>query len=172
MINNNKFSRYLSGLNFFEKLYNKNLLLVQDEKLKEFTKMTDEQIYKLRVTAMQGWFEKHEKPSVISNSSQIRSGIRSKNDSQLGSKYAVKKEKEIYELYNQTFSKEDNVLTGFKTKKKGFVIKKKKVNLKEAKAQTTREMIAKSIKSNQSYINQSGLSNMSTQLGNSTSRIT
>ena len=24
--------------------------------------MTDEQIYKLRVTAMQGWFEKHEKP--------------------------------------------------------------------------------------------------------------
>jgi hypothetical protein len=63
MINNNKFSRYLSGLSFFENLYNKNLLLGNDEKLKEFTDMSDDQISKLRVTAMQGWFSNADKKS-------------------------------------------------------------------------------------------------------------
>jgi hypothetical protein len=49
--------------------------------------------------------------------------------------------KQIYELYNKTFSKEDNVLTGFKTKKKGFVIKKKNATHGADRAQTQREMI-------------------------------
>ena len=66
MIYNNKFSRYLSGLNFFERLYGKNLLMNQEDKLNDFTSMSDEQISKLRVTAMQGWFEKQDKPAYSS----------------------------------------------------------------------------------------------------------
>lgn len=61
-------------------------------------------------------------------------------DRSSGVSHNTKRMKQIYELYNKTFSKEDNVLTGFKTKKKGFVIKKKPAHGAD-KAQTQRELI-------------------------------
>merc|ERR1711970_311140 len=107
MINNNKFSRYLSGLNFFEKLYNKNLLMSQEDKLQEFTEMSDQQICKLRVTAMQGWlgnknrkFNASNYPSIY-NSGSIVSGDYSLNSQMQGGD--PKRMKKHYELYNKTF---------------------------------------------------------------------
>lgn len=135
MINNNKFSRYLSGLNFFEKLYKKDLLISQKDKVSEFTNLTDDQINKLRVTAMQG-FKTNEKSH---NKSKFKNSRFANNDKKCNL-YPKSIQKKHYELGCNIITSNDDKLPGFTTSKKTFVIKTKQPNRKE-RAETHRDLI-------------------------------
>jgi len=144
MINNNKFSRYLSGLNFFEKLYKKDLLVSQKEKINEFTNLTDEQINKLRVTAMQG-FKTSEKSH---NKSKFKNSRLYNNSTSILNNRSI--QKKHYELGCNIITENDDKLPGFTTSKKSFVIKTKQPSKNERSA-THRDMINKYYDVNKSH---------------------
>ena len=93
--------------------------------------------------------------------------VNQKKNGKNGPNQSNVREKEILYLCNEIVSKEDEVLHGFKTIKKDFVIKKKKADQTQARSQTHRKGLQYVNKHAKNYTSQPNFSQISTTINRS-----